>query len=197
MSNFAKNSFIPKDTRLESVNTVTRQLEYLNSAYPVNKLETITFSGRMSERTGAMACYSTLTVNKKIKEFGESVLLPKEWAETMKQKIDYFSKKKDLKKLKLYTDYAKYTRGNVCYKGLETETAIAHEYGHIIADQKTGQLNGYYANKNFERKDGNALYEKVKMIDNVYRQAKANGDIYKISVYAATKSEEFFAERNL
>ena len=98
------------------------------------------------------------------------------------------------KEIKKHEDLLKYKRGNVCYKGREIESTITHEYGHIIADQRTGQINGRWANSAFERIDGNALYEKVKMIDNVYNQALANGDIYKISKYAAKNSHEFFAE---
>lgn len=219
LANFANNAYIPKDTDIASVNTVTRQFEYLNSKYPVNKLEAITFSGRLSERTGASANYSTLTINKNIKAFGQSVLQPNEWKEKMTKAVDELKKRKSQietlinnsierrekdfykahlremeKQLKQFADYVKYTRGNVCYKGREIESTIAHEYGHIIADQRIGQINGRWANSAFERIDGNALYEKVKMIDNVYEQAKVNGDIYKISKYAAKNSHEFFAE---
>ena len=219
LSNFANKPFIPKDTDIASVNAVTKQFEYLNTKYPVTKLETITFSGRLSNRTGASANYCTLTINKNIKAFGQSVLQPSEWKERMTKAIDELGKRKTQfealinnsteqrekafykarlretdKQLKQFTDYAKYTRGNVCYKGREIESTVAHEFGHIIADQRTGQINGHRANSAFERIDGNALYEKIKMIDNVYRQAKANGDIYKISKYAASNSHEFFAE---
>lgn len=219
LSNFANKPFIPKDTDIASVNAVTKQFEYLNTKYPVAKLETITFSGRLSNRTGASANYCTLTINKNIKAFGQSVLQPSEWKERMTKTIDELGKRKTQiealinnsteqrekafykarlretdKQLKQFTDYAKYTRGNVCYKGREIESTVAHEFGHIIADQRTGQINGHWANSAFERIDGNALYEKIKMIDNVYRQAKANGDIYKISKYAASNSHEFFAE---
>lgn len=219
LSNFANKPFIPKDTDIASVNAVTKQFEYLNTKYPVAKLETITFSGRLSNRTGASANYCTLTINKNIKAFGQSVLQPSKWKERMTKTIDELGKRKTQiealinnsteqrekafykarlretdKQLKQFTDYAKYTRGNVCYKGREIESTVAHEFGHIIADQRTGQINGHWANSAFERIDGNALYEKIKMIDNVYRQAKANGDIYKISKYAASNSHEFFAE---
>ena len=163
--------------------------------------------------------FESLTINKQVKQFGQSVLQPAEWTNRMNDRIKHFTtQKKNLetliantndplyinyykkqikaveKKLAEYTEYVKYKRGNVCYKGLEVETTIAHEYGHIIADQRIGQINGRIANKNFEYRRGNPLYDKCMMIDDVYRQAKANGDIFKISNYAAKNSHEFFAE---
>lgn len=219
LSNFANNAYIPKDTDIASVNIVTKEFEYLNSKYPVNKLESITFSGRMKPNDGAYACYESLTINKNIKAFGQSVLQPNEWTTRLTMKLDTWKHQKEIgesllkattnpemikdiktklrtveKEIKKHEDLLKYKRGNVCYKGREIESTIAHEYGHIIADQRTGQINGRWANSAFERIDGNALYEKVKMIDNVYNQALANGDIYKISKYAAKNSHEFFAE---
>ena len=208
LSNFAEKTSVAKDMDIASMNTVTKQLEYLQNTYPTNKLESITVSGRMNSDTGAMANWSSLTINKNVKDYGKSILQPKEWAEQIANSIEKQKmKKKEYenagnkafafaieKNLKQLIEYAKYKRSNVCYKGREIETTIAHEYGHIIADQKAGQLNGRWANKAFEKTDGNPLYEKVKMIDNVYRQARANGDIYKISVYASKNSHEFFAE---
>ena len=160
-----------------------------------------------------------MTVNKKVKDFGNSVLQPTEWVNRWSGAVTHYTEqKKNLevlianhndplyisyyktqlrevnKKLAKYTDYLKYKRGNVCYKGLEIETTIAHEYGHIIADQRIGQINKRLANKAFEYRRGNPLYDKCMMIDDVFNKAKASGDIYKISHYAAQDSEEFFAE---
>lgn len=202
-----------------SVNTVTKELEALRATYKTANLDTIAFSGRMSVRTGASANFESLTINKKVKDFGRGVLQPNEWANRMSDTVKYFTEqKKNLntlianhndplyisyykkqlreveKKLAEYTEYLKYKRGNVCYKGLEIETTIAHEYGHIIADQRIGQLNGRIANRAFEYRRGNPLYDKCMMIDDVFNKAKANGDIYKISVYGAKNNREFFAE---
>lgn len=202
-----------------SINTVTKQLEALQANYKTNKLDTIAFSGRLSIRTGASANFESLTVNKKVKEFGKSVLQPDEWAHRMSDGVKHYTEQKKYlntlianttdpayisfykkqiheteKKLAQCTEYVKYKRGNVCYKGLEVETTIAHEYGHIIADQRIGQLNGRIANRAFEYRRGNPLYDKCMMIDDVFNKAKANGDIYKISVYGAKNPREFFAE---
>lgn len=159
--NFTKSVYIPSDTNITSVNTVTRELEALQKSYATNKLDDITFSGRLSNRTGAKANYRSLTINKKVEKFGASVLQPKEWQERMTANVQLLTaKKNDItariasatdpmsasyykgqllainKDLNRFTEYSKYTRGNVCYKGLEVESVIAHEYGHIIADQR-------------------------------------------------------------
>lgn len=219
LGTFANYVSIPRDTDLISVNTVTKELEALRATYKTANLDTIAFSGRMSVRTGASANFESLTINKKVKDFGRGVLQPNEWANRMSDTVKHFTEqKKNLntlianhndplyisyykkqlreveKKLAEYTEYLKYKRGNVCYKGLEIETTIAHEYGHIIADQRIGQLNGRIANRAFEYRRGNPLYDKCMMIDDVFNKAKANGDIYKISVYGAKNNREFFAE---
>ena len=219
LSNFSNSVYIPKDTNIASVNAVSRELEALQKSYATNKLDDITFSGRLSARTGASANYHTLTINKKVEQFGASVLQPKEWQAQMSANVQLLTAKKDEitakiasaadpmaakwykgrlreinKDLNRYTEYLKYTRGNVCYKGLEVESVVAHEYGHIIADQKAGQINGYYANRNYAPRTGNPLYEKCRLIDDVYNKAKQNGDIFSISHYAADNSHEFFAE---
>lgn len=219
LSNFTKSVYIPSDTNITSLNTVTRELEALQKSYATNKLDDITFSGRLSNRTGSKANYRSLTINKKVEKFGASVLQPKEWQERMTANVQLLTaKKNDItariasatdpmsasyyksqllainKDLNRFTEYSKYTRGNVCYKGLEVESVIAHEYGHIIADQKIGQINGYYANNNYVPRIGNALYDKCRLIDDTYYKAKQNGDIFSISHYAADNSHEFFAE---
>lgn len=219
LGTFANYVSIPRDTDLISVNTVTKELEALRATYKTANLDTIAFSGRMSVRTGASANFESLTINKKVKDFGRGVLQPNEWANRMSDTVKHFTEqKKNLntlianhndplyisyykkqlreveKKLAEYTEYLKYKRGNVCYKGLEIETTIAHEYGHIIADQRIGQLNGRIANRAFEYRLGNPLYDKCMMIKDVYNKALASGDIYKISVYGAKNPREFFAE---
>ena len=71
LESFANFVAIPKDTDLMSINTVTKQLEALQANYKTNKLDTVAFSGRLSIRTGASANFESLTVNKKVKEFGK------------------------------------------------------------------------------------------------------------------------------
>lgn len=103
---------------------------------------------------------------------------------------------KDFKKaIKELEDDLKYPRHNVVYAGQEVRSVITHEFGHVISDQKIGKINGKMANPAFEKFDtDNELYMKTKMVESVFKKAKSNGDIYKISKYASTNSDEFFAE---
>ena len=216
--NFAEKVSIPKDTDVASVNSVTRQLEHLTEKYPTSKLNSIAFRD-LGTDTGAYACFESLTVNKTVKEFGRDVKLPAQWkdycSDNLKQLAGLKAKATDAlnsattpdlkRRLRRYLndidkatdeclENSKYIRGNVNYSGREIETTITHEYGHILADQKIGQINHSLANKKFAFDDANSLYKKVKMVDNVFEQAKSCGDIYKLSKYAAKNSQEFFAE---
>lgn len=100
--------------------------------------------------------------------------------------------KKDKKTADEASEYAKFERGNVIYKGDEVRSAIMHEMGHVVADQLFGQING-----DMYMKSGTSAIEakkKRKIIEDAYDEARASGDIYKISCYAANNSHEFFAE---
>ena len=100
--------------------------------------------------------------------------------------------KKDKKTVDKAEELAKFERGNVIYKGDEVRSTIMHEMGHVVADQLFGQING-----DMYMKGGINAVEakrKRKVIEDAYDEAKASGDIYKISCYAANNSHEFFAE---
>ena len=71
---------------------------------------------------------------------------------------------------------------------------VVHEYGHILADQYTGQINGTSANPNYSQDLYNPLYRKNQKINDTFTKAKQSEDIYKISNYASKNSHEFFAE---
>ena len=81
------------------------------------------------------------------------------------------------------TEDLKYSRHNVCYENREVESIVAHETGHIIAEQKFQQLTKPYQTGG-----------KAEKVYKVFNQAKQTGDIYKISKYASTNVKEFFAE---
>lgn len=71
---------------------------------------------------------------------------------------------------------------------------ITHEYGHIIADQYWGMINGGWATSGYLNDPGNTKKNMQYKLDTVFRQAKSNGDIYNLSKYGATDRDEFFAE---
>jgi predicted HD phosphohydrolase len=74
----------------------------------------------------------------------------------------------------------------------KVRVAVIHEYGHIIADQYFGQINGKDANPNYTK--DTRLREMVKKWDDAFIKALQNGDIYNLSRYGRTNAEEFFAE---
>ena len=81
------------------------------------------------------------------------------------------------------------------YADLESiKATIAHEYGHVIADQYFGQINKFKANKNFDYFDSNECWQKCRDVASTYNEALRNNDIYDISYYASTDQYEFFAE---
>ena len=79
--------------------------------------------------------------------------------------------------------YNRYGRFNV---GKTQSDIIAHEFGHTLAKQKTGD---FIHHTPYQR-----LNEKNKMIYDTFEKAKGNGDIYSLSTYGATNADEFFAE---
>ena len=66
---------------------------------------------------------------------------------------------------------------------------ISHEYGHVLADQLFGQINGSYFCHDYS---GTADIRQ--MVERTFAEARRTGDIHSISMYANTNSHEFFAE---
>lgn len=88
-----------------------------------------------------------------------------------------------LDKLKAQADFS---RHNVIYKGQEVESVITHEMGHVLAGQIFGFIKtGFTVNNQ---------YGANKKIMDCYNESKRNGDIKKVSAYADTEPDEFFAE---
>ena len=80
---------------------------------------------------------------------------------------------------------AKFDRHNVIYKGEEVRSVVMHETGHVIA----GQIFGFCEGRTGQHTNG-----ANKKIWDCFQESKSNGDIYKISAYADTSADEFFAE---
>ena len=88
-----------------------------------------------------------------------------------------------------YEKLTRYDRYAVCLD-YGVEGIITHEYGHIIADQYWGMINGGYAKSGFISTN---QPQKTKLMQ-VFGEAKRSGDIFKLSKYGATNEHEFFAE---
>ena len=103
---------------------------------------------------------------------------------------------------KILSYYEKAKDYRISENGYTIQNVIAHEYGHIISDQKIGYINDGLINDNFKKVSSNELYKKCKLIDDTFDEAVKRNDIFNISFYAteqsATKSSfvcsEFFAE---
>ena len=100
--------------------------------------------------------------------------------------------------IKEYEEKLKYSRFTVEYgKEKYLETTIQHEFGHVLNDSLTGNINGIRALNN-ARATNQAYINVARELNaehvKLFSQAKLNGDIYKVSVYGASNSKEFFAE---
>lgn len=199
---------------LENVNAVNEALYNLNEKYPIKALSKIKTNGRL-KTAGARANWQELEIktsyiNQKKVDSKSFVDLRKEnIAALQKQLADaeatgrtdsvYTSYKKKIKKaIKQCEEDLKYTRWSFSSDGKTIQDAlqrtITHEYGHIVADQYIGQINGRSANRAFSYGTDNALYQKCRLIRDTYRKAIDNGDCYNISRYGVTDEYEFFAE---
>ena len=104
------------------------------------------------------------------------------------------SYKKAIKELE---EELKYTRHNVIYPGLEVRSVITHEFGHVLADQKIFQINRLRSGSLFSYDQNNIYWQKCKLVDDVFAQARSNGDIYKISKNAADILRNFLQNVSL
>lgn len=92
------------------------------------------------------------------------------------------------------SERSKYTRHNVVYARYEVRSVVTHEYGHVLADQLFGQINGARANADFSANINNSLYQRGQQVKRVFNKAVADGDIFDVSMYAAANEKEFLAE---
>lgn len=189
-----------KGISVANANIINEQLSVLTNKYPINKLETI-----QQKRGGAImvANYRNLGINgsklgKTINENFEKFLQGKETAKKEKEWwLSKYSDKgkipKDIQRLINKLDYKQnFERWSVLdsYED-KIKVALTHEYGHILADQYFGQINYERANPNYANMDVREINQRW---DEIYKTAKENGDIFKMSEYGSTHKDEYFAE---
>ena len=74
------------------------------------------------------------------------------------------------------------------------QMTVTHEYGHVIADQYIGQINGWMA-LGYSDQAMNDAEPLRKLIEATYRKAKKDETFFKWgSAYGGTDKYEFFAE---
>lgn len=198
---FAPQTSFAGVTDVEAVNVVNQTLTNLTAEYPIDTLSTLSTNGRLKN--------ANARANGGLLEIRTSYLnnpgQPTDWQARI---ADYPTRisnyqamidsgnwsphhVKQLKKaIKDMEDEMKFARWSVSSASSDKiASTITHEYGHILADQLFGQINGGHFCSDYA---GTASIRK--MVEDTFAEARRTGDIYGISMYANTNSHEFFAE---
>ena len=183
---------------LSSMNAVNEALTELTEQYPTDKLMYIKQNARMSAL--ARASGGTLEVNGQIISQSQQGV----WARAQQRARDRIAEldkmypsgvpdwlKKDYKEYQETLKFARWSIDDEMIGAEKVKQTIRHEYGHILADQRCGQTNKSYFCKSYSTPETTA---KRTLIETTFKKARANGDIYKLSMYGNTNSHEFFAE---
>lgn len=199
-------SSIIKIKNVEGANTVLKTLDDLEDKWILDKK--ICVDTKYMRNAGACANYRGITLNQAEinKKDHKAVYGDKYKKEIEKQlediKTNYlgnpaYKQSSVMRAIEQGEEQLKYnclTIANGYDKTDYHKAIVSHEYGHILADQYFGQINQNRANRDFAFTDDNPLWQKCKLVKDVYNKALRDGDIYDISHYASTTEREFFAE---
>lgn len=199
MQNFAENVDL-KGVSRSTANKINETLAELTDKYPINKLTTIA----ADERKAVMSAnHSKLSIN------------PRSIGKVLDEAHDNFIKQQEAngysidmiklrwegkrmppvfqKEIQKLENELRFTRWGVSesYEN-KVKATVIHEYGHIIADQYFGQMNGVNANSHYQTDP--KLREMCAKWESVFQKSIDNGDIYKLSRYGRSNVKEFFAE---
>ena len=200
---YAKDHFTETATyngsmTVEMMNTVNSEMKDLTETYPVEKLRSVTQNGRINAL--AQANGGRLEIN--AKKIGESFTPYSQRQKYAAERIAGLEKRfpegipsayrKDYRKFQEILKFSRWTVDDELDDwAAKIRATLDHEYGHILADQRCGQINGRRYCPTYGMKETN---DKIVLINDTFRKAKETGDIYKLSEYGATNSHEFFAE---
>ena len=182
---------------VDGMNAINEELKRLTDDYPIEKLRSITQNGRIYAI--ARANGRTLEINGgKIGEVSPYTFADRQ--ASVRKKLEWFAKeypdgvpsylRKDVAKLEETLKYSRWTIDDEMTGLQAAKATIDHEYGHILADQRCGQINRSICKTYYEPE----TVAKRKLIEDTYRKAKQTGDIYKLSEYGGSNEHEFFAE---
>jgi hypothetical protein len=182
---------------IENCNKINEALHGLYTNYPKTKpYETISQNGR--QKSIARSNFEILEINGKLVGAKSSVDYFAANQAVDRSTLEYMRKRWEGKNVpKAIADNMQKLENNLKYQRwsvagqYDVRGVIAHEFGHTIADQYTGQINGVNANPNA---NGLECYRLRNMIDEAWKKAFETGDIYNLSKYGASNSHEFFAE---
>lgn len=179
---------------VDSANAINRTLTELTQLYPTKPLKELKTNNRL-KRAAARANFQQIEINPNAqKESTEEIrnIFTERLKEYKKARetASYKMQKQYDKAIKQIEESLRYERFSVS-SDLGRQVTIIHEYGHVIADQYFGQINSMLANPNRYSEDGVKMN---KLVQDAYNKAKNSDDKYKISEYALSDKEEFFAE---
>lgn len=200
-----KDSDIDKIKNVEAMNVTFDTLDELQSKYPLNN--EIFVRNKTISNAAANGNYQGININTShFNKASRKALVGDDWIEDLNKQIEdlkqYLGNMKykqkpienGIRRLEQQKKFKCYSISG-SYADLESiKATIAHEYGHVIADQYFGQINKFKANKNFDYFDSNECWQKCRDVASAYNEALRNNDIYDISYYASTDQYEFFAE---
>lgn len=179
---------------VDAANAVNKELTMLTDVYPIDKFARITQNGRIGAI--AQANFREIEINAK-KLVNPTVTNYAERQAEAKAALSKISQMPTAMQIKnqrvkdICEAVLKCTRYDVEDPDNIIGSTIAHEYGHVIADQYFGQINGVHAYKNA---GSQACADARKKVRDAYKQAMTSGDAYKISEYATRDEYEFLAE---
>ena len=179
---------------VEKCNAINQTLEELQRDYPTNKM---TFIKKGNYRGGSTMWANGDELIHTGKRIDENMGI--DW---VAQKKEYEEQAKVLKwqyegrmtasitrTIKEYEELAKFERYS--YGTNSVHDIVVHEYGHILADQRIGQINGRRYCKNKYSSECIKLQDLVKQ---TRKEVIKTGEIYGMSAYAKKNDFEFFAE---
>lgn len=178
---------------LATANAVNKELTGLEAAFPASNFRDIRQNGRI--KAIAQANYRTLEIN--AGKVGQPISVyadRQRQARTALESIAAMSpadQRRNAKVKDLCEKVLKCTRYSVSDPVDLVGSTIAHEYGHVLADQYFGQINGIYACVNA---GSPACTQARELVRDTYKKAMENGDAYKLSEYSTTNEHEFLAE---
>ena len=198
---FASSVDLSGAKNMDAVNSVNQTLTELSSAYPIKTLKSITANGRL-KRSNARSNGIKLELNT---DYLNDPGPPSDWKERIANYPEYIhklqesidsnaypssSRKTIKRRIDQLKEEMKFERWSVSSAADDRiSSTVKHEYGHILADQYFGQINGRMLCENYE-----GTVKIRELVNKTFARARTSGDIFRISMYANTNSHEFFAE---
>jgi SPP1 gp7 family putative phage head morphogenesis protein len=183
------------------LNKVNNTLEHLTNKYPTKKLNSISLQDLGD--AGAQANARRLEIDRAFINGQKTPITWEEKVSNNKAKIkslwEQWRTSTRAERVTLQDKIAKreriikFNRQSVSFQYGE-RGVITHEYGHILADQRIGLINGDSAIVPYSRAKKERYKALRDKVAKVYEQARNNGDIFNMSLYADQDYDEFFSE---